>query len=78
MAVTDAQYEPLSDQERVPPPSCVQGQGVIVTSLVDSCRQLADAQSRRSGMAAQIVPQVHWVSAAGSKGGREGKQARLA
>lgn len=72
VAVTHAQRELPPDQERVPPPTCVQGQGVIVTSLVDSCRQLADAQSRRSGMAAQIVPQVHWVSAAGGRGIRGG------
>lgn len=39
----------------------MKGQGVVVTSLVEACRQLADAQSRRSAMAAQILPTVHWV-----------------
>ena len=35
--------------------------GVPVSGLVEACKQLADAQSRRSAVAAQILPVVHWV-----------------
>ena len=40
----------------------MQSQGVQVSGLVEACKQLADAQSRRSAVAAQILPVVHWVS----------------
>ncbi|GAX76283.1 hypothetical protein CEUSTIGMA_g3728.t1 [Chlamydomonas eustigma] len=39
----------------------MQNQGVPVTGMVDACKQLADAQSRRAAVAAQILPVLHWV-----------------
>ena len=42
----------------------MQSQGVPVQGIVEACKQLADAQSRRSAVAAQILPVVHWVSVA--------------
>ena len=42
--------------------SSMKRQGLPVAGLVEACKQLADAQSRRSAVAAQILPSVHWVS----------------
>jgi hypothetical protein len=39
----------------------MQGQGQPVQGLVDAMRQLAESQSRRSAVAAQILPVVHWI-----------------
>ena len=39
----------------------MQSQGVPVQGIVEACKQLADAQSRRSAVAAQILPVVHWI-----------------
>ena len=36
--------------------------GLPVSGLVEASKQLADAQSRRSAVAAQILPFVHWAS----------------
>ena len=38
----------------------MQAQGLDVRGLVYACQTLADAQSRRSAVAAQILPMVHW------------------
>lgn len=39
----------------------MQSQGHPVAGLVEAMKQLADAQSRRSAVAAQILPVVHWI-----------------
>ena len=39
----------------------IKAEGLPVQGLVEACKQLADAQSRRSAVAAQILPVVHWV-----------------
>ena len=41
--------------------TAMQSNGVPVSGLVEACKQLADAQSRRGAVAAQILPVVHWV-----------------
>jgi len=43
--------------------SHMQSLGLPITGLVEASKQLADAQSRRSAAAAQILPAVHWVRA---------------
>lgn len=39
----------------------MQSLGLPITGLVEASKQLADAQSRRSAVAAQILPAMHWV-----------------